>query len=426
MSSAPETAVQESVDHLFRHHSGQMAAVLARIFGLSKLEVIEDAVQDALVTALKTWPYAGFPENPQAWLIQVSKNKLLDRIRRDRHTASLDTEIKAVEAATQSLSVADPIYFANEVGEDQLRMIFACCHPAIAKDAQVALTLKLVGGFAVTEIASAFLVRADAMARMLSRAKLKLREGGVELEIPDPAEIPARLDAVLKVLYLMFNEGYSATEGDELVRADLCQEAIRLCRLLTAHPVTGTPKTHALAALFFFQSARLSSRQDEAGDLLLLSEQDQSQWDRRALVQAMDHFRNSASGKELSDYHLEAEIAACHALAPNHSLTDWPRIVNCYDLLQERRYSPVVELNRIIAWSKVEGTAKGLDELERLSDRLSNYHLFQVAKAHFLAEIGQFGEASRAYEQALAIARNEPVRRFLRKKIAHIGQHSVT
>jgi RNA polymerase sigma-70 factor (ECF subfamily) len=411
-----ENSVHESVDHLFRHHAGQMVSVLSRIFGLEKLDMIEDAVQDALISALKTWPYAGFPDNPRAWLIQVSKNKILDRLRRD----SRNTSDEELENALHDVGAADTVYFEKEVGEDQLRMIFACCHPAIPPDAQVALTLKTVSGFGVREIASAFLGREDSVTRMISRAKQKLRDGGIRLEIPPPDEIPFRIDAVLKVLYLMFNEGYSASEGDALVRKDLCFEAIRLAELLAAHPVTGSPKTSAVAALFLFQGARLASRHDYRGDLLLLSEQDRENWDKRMLARAVHHFRRSASGDELSAYHLEAEIAACHSLADDFESTDWERILWCYEELASRKFSPIVELNRMIVHAQVYGYREALDELNKFGadNRLKNYNLFHVTRGHFLAETGQESQARESYEQALTLTRNEPIRRFLQKKIA--------
>ena len=418
-SSSDENSVHESVDHLFRHHAGQMVSVLSRIFGLERLDMVEDAVQEALISALKNWPYAGFPDNPRAWLIQVSKNKILDHLRREGRMQAIDD---GLEDALGAIDAEDTVFFANEVGEDQLRMIFACCHSAIPPDAQVALTLKTVGGFGVREIASAFLGRDDSVTRMISRAKQKLRDGGIRLEIPPPAEIPYRIEAVLKVLYLMFNEGYSASEGDALIRKDLCFEAIRLCELLAAHPVTEMPKTHALAALFLFQGARLSSRHDYQGDLLLLSEQDRENWDKGMLAQAMYHFRLSASGEELSDYHLEAEIAACHSLAQNFESTDWERILGCYEELASRKFSPIVELNRMIVHAQVYGYREALDELNKFGadNRLKNYNLFYVTRAHFLAETGENSEARESYEQALVLTRNEPVRRFLQKKIDSI------
>jgi RNA polymerase sigma-70 factor (ECF subfamily) len=399
-----------------------MVAVLSRIFGLERLDLIEDAVQDALITALKTWPFAGFPDHPQAWLIQVSKNKMLDRFRRARRWASLDDGDETIERALQNVTAEPIVFFSNEVAEDQLRMIFACCHPAIPPDAQVALTLKTVGGFGVSEIASAFLAKEDAIARMLSRAKQKLREGAIKLEMPTPAEVPGRLDAVSKILYLMFNEGYTASQGNELLRQDLCIEAIRLTELLADHPLTGLPKTQALAALFLFQAARLSSRLDETGDLLLLSEQDRALWDKRLIERGMYRLRLAATGDELSNYHLEAEIAGCHTLAADFDSTDWKRILDCYELLQSRQFSPIVELNRIIVLAQIEGPRRALDELDRLraDPKLNSYHLFYAAQARFLSEAGEIPEAKAAYLKASALTRNESVQRFLQKQIGSL------
>ena len=271
--------VHSSVDHLFRHRAGQMVASLTRIFGLEHIDLVEDAVQDALVRALRLWPYEGTPRNPTAWLIQVAKNRLLDRLRRQSLWRQKQPEAeRSIRALREAAADSEPA-FAREVRDDQLRMIFTCCHPAIPSESQIALTAKTVGGFSTAEIARAFLCREATIAQRLVRAKRKLRQRAVELEMPPPRELAKRLDPVLEVLYLMFNEGYSALEGEDLVRTDLCHEAIRLVELLAAHPGTAEPRVHALAALFFFQAARLPARADAAGDLLLLAEQDRSLWD---------------------------------------------------------------------------------------------------------------------------------------------------
>jgi RNA polymerase sigma-70 factor (ECF subfamily) len=422
MTAAEKIVVQESIDHLFRHQAGQMVSVLSRIFGLEKLDLIEDAVQDALVAALERWPFAGSPENPRAWLIEVAKNKVLDRLRRlSRFPAeeigdSIAGELPGLKAETAA-------YFAGEISEDQLRMIFACCHPAIPPDSQVALTLKIVSGFSIAEIARAFLAKDETVAKMITRAKQKLRENKVQLEMPMPGEIPARLETVAKVLYLMFNEGYAASEGTELVRKDLCFEAIRLCEFLASHPVTDTPKINALAALFLFQGARLSSRYDHRGELLILSEQDRSLWDQAMITRALNFMRLAARGDELTSYHLEAEIAAAYALAESYEATPWPRILESYDLLRQRKFSPVVELNRTIVLAKIYGPAKGLKELTKLAEnaKLKENNLFYITEAHFLAETGEIPAAISSYQKAISLTRNEPIRRFLTKKIASLN-----
>lgn len=416
MPADTENQVRESLNHLFRHHAGQMVSVLSRIFGVDKIDLIEDSVQDALVTALKTWPYRETPENPSAWLTQVAKNRVLDRLRRDNRTEPTDFDSTDFENAAETHS---EMHLAGEIDEDELRMIFACCHPSIPPDARVALTLKIVGGFSVAEIARAYLSGDEAVAKMLTRAKAKFRSGGVLLEIPAQADLNDRSESVMRVLYLMFNEGYAASAGEDLVRRDLCFEAIRLAQIIAGHPVTSGPKVHALTALFLFQAARLAARSDHHGELLLLSEQDRSLWDKRMLTAALEHFRLSATGVELSDYHLEAEIASHYSLAENFEATNWPRILACYDTLQSRKFSPVVELNRIIAYGKINGPEMALIELSELGGNylMTSFNLFHITRAQFLSEIGNNKEAVSSYRRAIELTRNEPILRFLNKRI---------
>ena len=415
MQSVSEIQVKESIDHLFRHHAGQMVSVLSRIFGFEKIDLIEDAVQEAMIAALRKWPFGGMPENPTAWLTQVAKNRVLDQIRRDRKIEPAGGDFEIVAESTDE----EKIYFSSEMHEDQPRMIFACCHPSIAPDSQVALTLKIIGGFSVSEIARAYLSNDEAIAKMITRAKKGLRDKGVAFEIPSSIELNHRLDSVLRVLYLVFNEGYAASGGDELVRKDLCFEAIRLCRILTAHPVTTTPKVHALLALFMFQAARLSARCDHRGELLLLADQDRSLWDKSLLASGMEHFRRSAHGDELSDYHIEAEIAALHALAASYESTDWHRILECYERLQKLHFSVVAELNKIVVIEMIHGEQAALTALEHLESehRLDSFNLFHITKAHFLAKIGSTKAALASYERALELTTNQPVRRFISGRI---------
>ena len=412
-----ESEVRESVDHLFRHNAGQMVSVLARRFGVEHIDLVEDAVQEAMIAALRKWPVAGVPENRTAWLIQVARNRVLDQLRRNGkwNGGSTDEDGFSDPAAP---SEAGSIKFEGELNEDQLRMIFACCSPAVPPDSQVAITLKLVGGFGVSEIARAYLAKDETVAKMLTRAKQKLR--AVPLEIPAGPQLRERIDAVLRVLYLMFNEGYAASEGEDLIRRDLCLEAIRLAELIASHPATSLPKVHALAALFHFQAARLATRTDVQGDLLLLADQDRSKWDKHMLAAGLRHFRHSSAGDEFTEYHLEAEIASLHAMAPDYAATDWERIVRCYDELQSRRFSPVVELNRIIAIGHLSGPDAALRELSELGEHylMTSFNLFHITRAHFLAETGNSDTASAAYQKALDLTRNESVRRFLRRKIA--------
>jgi RNA polymerase sigma factor (sigma-70 family) len=418
-------SIRESLDHLFRQHAGQMVSILSHIFGLRNLDMIEDAVQDSLVTAMKTWSYAGIPDNPRAWLVQVSKNRILDRLRYDKRFQNVDETQDQLDHALKVFDSHDSIYFASEMGEDQLRMIFACCHPAIPPDSRVALTLKIIGGFRVSEIARAFLASDESIAKMLTRARHRLRSENIVLEIPPPSDVPSRIDTVLKVIYLMFNEGYAASEGEELIRRDLCHEAIRLSELLAEHPITTSPAVHALTALLLFQASRLDSRCRSDGELLLLSEQDRAQWDNQMINRAFHHFMGSASGDELSDYHLEAEIAACHATAKSYDDTRWEQIHKCYELLQCRKFSPVVELNRIIVLARIEGAAKGLEELGKIqeNEKLKDYNLFHITRASFLSEIGRNNEAADCYKKAINLTQNETVKRFLCGKMNSLMGH---
>lgn len=410
-----EDQVRDSIDHLFRHQAGQMVSVLASKFGVANLELIEDSVQEALIAAMKNWPYSGVPENQSGWLIQTAKNRAIDQLRRGRKSRSIDTNDVNLRDGR-----IEEIRFENELAEDQIRMMFACCHPSVPADSRVALTLKIVGGFGVSEIARAYLAKDEAIAKMLTRAKQKLRT--VPLEIPAGTDLTERIDSALRVLYLMFNEGYSASAGADLIRHDLCFEGLRLARILIDHPLTSLPKVHAIAALFSFQSARLSTRTDGAGDLLLLADQDRSLWDRKMLAAGLEHFRRAAAGDELTDYHIEAEIASLHALAADYDSTDWPRILGCYDLLQQRTFSPVIALNRVVAIREVYGPEQALVELAELAKTylMTSFNLYHITRGHFLAESGRRDEAAESYEKAAELTRNESVLRFIGRKLSMV------
>lgn len=415
-----EPDLDQTVSHLFRHHSGQMVAILCRSFGFDKIDTVEDAVQDALIAAMKTWPYSGVPDNQFAWLLRTAKNRCIDILRRDARSFSLDAETDIDLPGIAA--VGDELFFQNEISDDQLRMIFACCHPSLSPDSQVALTLKTVGGFSVGEIARAYLAAPEAIAKMLTRAKSKLRESGVSLTIPEPAELEPRLESVIRALYLMFNEGYAASEGEDLIRNDLAHEAIRLARALAAHPVTASPAIDALAALFLFQAARIPARTGLNGELLILAEQDRSLWNTDLLSAAIHHFRLSASGNVISDYHLEAEIAAIYSLAPDYFAIDWRRILACYEELQARRFSPVRELNKIIVLGELEGPQTAFDALIRLGQRqeLSTYNLFHITKAHYESLLDRAADARTSLNTAASLTRNSSVLAFIEKKLSEL------
>ncbi len=418
-----DTNVPRVVDHLFRHSAGQVVATLTRAFGPRHLDLVEDVVQETLIKALRQWPHHGVPDRPDAWLFQVARNQALDLLRRERALRDKRESI-ARELAQRSYSgdVSEEA-LASTLEDDQLRMMFTCCHPALSREAQVALTLKTLGGFGVPEIARAFLARESTIAQRLVRAKRTLRDRAVAFGVPDPANLSARLDAVLEVLYLLFNEGYSASLGEDLVRADLCAEAIRLALIVVHHPTGDVPRAHALLALMLLQAARLPARTDPAGDLLTLEEQDRTRWDRAMIAAGLEELARSAAGDEMTPYHIQAAIAACHALAPAYEATDWGRILAQYDeLLAMLPASPVVLLNRAVALAMVRGPRAGLHALAELGAQpgMRAYHLLHATSAELWSRLGNHEAARAEYERALALAPTEPERRFLRRKLGEL------
>ena len=400
-----------------------MTATLARILGPGHLELVEDVVQEALLAALGRWPRDGIPANPTAWLVQVAKHRALDVLRRDRLAA--DREI-AIRDEIARWSTVDDVAIADDpvLLDDQLRMIFTCCHPAIPAETRVALTLKLAGGFGASEIARAFLAEEAAIHQRLVRAKRRIRDAALVFEIPEGPDLPERLDSVLDVLYAMFTEGHTAHAGDVLLRRDICEEAMRLGALLLRHPVLARPAVHALMALFHLHAARFETRADADGDLLLLAEQDRSQWDQGHIAAGMRHLERSASGDELTVYHLEAELAACHTLARSWEETDWRRIVKLYDEMLARCESPVVALNRAIAVAEVAGALEALRALEALKGQsvLRRYPPYEAAMGEMLRRLGRFEEARLHFARAAERTVSDPVRRFLEKRIRECSE----
>jgi RNA polymerase sigma-70 factor (ECF subfamily) len=409
--------VDALVEHLFRHSAGQMVSRLARWLGSARLDLAEEAVQDALVRALQSWPFGGVPAEPRAWLFQVARHRALDLIRRD---ASLRG--KLVTLADRPALEAD--VRDNALGDDELAMMFMCCHPSLPHAGRTALTLKTVGGFGVGEIAAAFLAEPEAIAQRLVRAKRQIREEEIAIEIPLPTELGARLESVLDVLYLLFNEGYAAHGGENLVRAKLCGEAIRLAGLLARNPATDLPAVHALLALMLLQASRLPARVDEAGDLLLLSEQDRARWDHELIAEGLDHLERAASGHEVTPYHVEAAIAAAHAVARDQASTDWQWIVRLYDDLLALKPSPVVALNRAIALAMADGPAAGIAAIERIEadPALARYYLLPAALGGLWLKRGDPARAALRYREALTRPCSAPERRFLEKQLARCSE----
>jgi len=413
--------IDRLVDNLFRRKSGEIVSSLTRVFGPADLALAEDAVQDALEKALRQWPFHGVPANPGGWLFAVARNAALDRLRRRRTRSDNERDVvELIEARLARLPEhALEHAYAREIADDQLAMIFTCCHPAIPADARIALTLKTVGGFGVREIAAGFLARESTIAQRLTRAKRRIREAKIPFAKVDPELLPERLPSVLDVLYLMFNEGYTAHDGDRLVRRDICNEALRLAVLIADHPVTGTPEANALCALFCFQAARFPTRQDAAGELLLLADQERAAWDRDLIGQGLIRLEHAAEGDRLSALHLEAGIASCHAVAPSFEATDWRAILGYYDQLAGLRDSPVVALNRAVALAMSDGPAAGLAALDAIAEcpQLADYYLLPATRGELSRRLGDRAAARRHLSHALTLAPTDLARRFLKRRL---------
>jgi RNA polymerase sigma factor (sigma-70 family) len=417
--TAPASEVSHLADHLFRHEAGKLISILTGIFGIDRLQLAEDVVQESLIRALRTWPYGGIPNNPAAWLTQTAKNLALDLIRREKLFHDKQPEIIGLMEEGLGGSTGDSPRFDNEIRDNRLRLMFACCHPILSPEDQTALALKTLCAFSAVEIANAFLTTEAAIAKRLTRAKQKIREEHISFEIPAGEELSQRLDAVLQTLYLLFNEGYKASSGDHLIREELCQEAIRLGSLLAEHPAGNQPRTHALVALMLLNAARLPSRTDSEGNILRLKEQDRSTWDQTMIARGMFHLGKSAAGDQLSGYHLQAGIAACHSAAMDYESTDWPRILSLYDRLMEIDASPVIALNRAVAVANVHGPHAGVEAIEAIKkgSQLNAYYLLYAVLGEFEKQLNNFQAAIDNFRKALELTELASEQSFLTKRL---------
>lgn len=421
MSDDTAQEARDKVDEVYRAESRQVLATLIRLLG--NFDAAEEALQEAFAIAMEQWPRDGIPANPRAWLVSTGRFKAIDGMRRRaRYDASLNELATHIETTT-----SDPLEQTNEpIEDDRLRLIFTCCHPALSSEAQISMTLREVCNLTTEEIARAFLTKPATIAQRIVRAKAKIRDARIPYEVPPPLELPERVEAVLRVVYLVFNEGYSASFGPSLTRADLSSEAIRLGRLLLQLLLDA--EVMGLLALMLLHESRRQARTSANGDLVLLEQQDRSLWNRDLIREGITLVKQALASKRIGPYTLQAAIAAVHAEARSAGETDWAQIVALYDLLLRTEPSPIIELNRAVAVAMRDGPAKGLELVDALLKRgeLAQYHLAYAARADFCRRLGRNADARASYERALAFVKQEPERRFLEKRLAELGQGTVS
>lgn len=411
------------IDHLFRHEAGKMVSVLTRIFGLKHIEIAEDIVQDTFLKAVNDWRFHGVPENPQAWLYRVAKNGTIDLIRHNKYVQQYEEELNNLLKSewTLSRSVSN-LFLDTEIKDSQLRMIFTSCHPELPKESQIALTLKTLCGFNIHEISKALLTTEANINKRLYRAKQKLRDENLKFEIPAGKDLTPRLESVYKVIYLLFNEGYYSTDSETLIRKDLCAEAIRLCQLLSEHPTGDKPKTFALLALMLLHAARLDARINDLGNVILLGEQDRVKWDELMIAKGLEYLDKASTGNELSEYHLEAGIAAYHATAGSFDTTDWKSVLELYDILYKLNSSPVTLLNRAIVIGQILGAKPAIEELKKIK-KLEKYYLYHTTIAEFYKQLNENSSALAHLRSALKLTNSKAEKNLIKERIEKLEKN---
>ena len=394
--------INKTVDHLFRHESGKMVSVLCRLLGFENIENAEDIVQDTLLQAMHTWAFSGMPPKPEAWLYRVAKNKAIDYLRRNKTLKSITPHIVQQQSEYAMSSTMYNLFLDDEIEDSQLRMMFACCHPSIPAESQMALILKTLCGLSVHEIAKAFLSNDEAITKRLYRAKEKIKHEHIQLDVPPPNALPSRLCTILQCLYLLFNEGYNSSDADKMIREDLCADAMRLCKLLCENKRTALPKTFALLSLMCFHASRFNARMDEDGNIILLEQQNRSRWNYFLIEKGNEYIDKSSDGNEISHWHLEAAIASLHASAKTFEETDWNKIYSLYTVLCNINPSPVAALNKAIAACYAFNYKTGLAELLSIKHLEKNY-LWHAALGEAYLHLHNKEQALQSFKKAITL-----------------------
>jgi RNA polymerase sigma factor (sigma-70 family) len=414
------TQIEQTVEHLFRHEWGKLVAVLTKLFGPQNLQMAEDVVQDTLLKAFNSWKINGVPQNPSAWLFTVARNKAVDVLRQQKRHSEFSKSITPLLQSEYTLvPMVKEIINTDTIDDDQLRMMFVCCHPSLSVEAQVSLILKTLCGFSVAEIAKAFVTGYDTIEKRLYRARQSFRDNKVQFELPAAAELDKRLDNVLIAVYLLFNEGYNSTQHKDLIRNDLINEAMRLCELICRNPIIKDTGTHALMALICFAAARNDARLDADGNILLLKEQDRNKWDKAIIKKGIYHLEAASDGGTVSKYHLEAGITYEHVRAVSYAATNWQNILQCYNLLQQYYPSPVVELNRAIVISELHGAAEGIKAIESISQlsALKKYYLLPATLGELHLQLYLYDKAKAYFAEAIALTQSATEKKLLQQKM---------
>ncbi len=426
MESDSTSTTATLVDHLFRHEAGRMVSVMTRLFGPQNLALAEDVVQEAFLKAFQEWRFNAVPSNPTAWLMVTAKHKAIDAIRRNKFQIEFPDDISyLLKSEFTAVATVNEMFLDDEIADSQLRMIFTCCHPALSPELQIALTLRTLSGFGIPEIAHALLTNVETINKRLYRARQYIRDENIRFEIPAGNQLTSRLDMVYTVLYLLFNEGYHSGKADELIRKDLCAEAMRLCLLLSEHAVGDRPKTYALLSLMCFHASRFESRMSADNEIVLLQDQDRSKWDRTLITNGEYYLSKASEGHEVSEYHIEAAISAQYCVASRFEETDWRTIAGLYDALLSMKTHPLVQLNRAVVLARIHGPKAGIDEIRKIDglELLTTHHyLYNAVLGQLYLEAQDAEQARRFITAAGELTTSDAEKKLLHKKLASLPQ----